>query len=87
MENLQCTILRTILKTQWYLRNDDLKKTIPTVEQKIIKYFEAHHRRIKNYINQFTVNYYSNFPRRKENIHQIYLHTQPNSISTHVSSN
>ena len=39
IENLQSIILRAILDAQWYIRNDDTRKTleIPTVKEEIVK--------------------------------------------------
>lgn len=83
MEFLQCVTLRTILKTLWYLRNDDLRKTleIPIVKQEIIKYSEVPRCRIKNHANQLIANYYS---KRK---HPSNLFTHTSSILTRIHSN
>ena len=54
IENLQSKILRTISNAQWYVRNDDIRKTlgIQIIKEEILKRARTHQHKIKNHRNR-----------------------------------
>lgn len=75
LENMQSIILRTILNAQWYVRNDDIRKTlgISTVKEEITKRSRAHQHKIKNHKNSLVQDCYSLLPRRLKRKHPVDL--------------
>ena len=60
IENLQSIILRKILDAQWYVKNDNMRKTlgIPIIKEEIRKRASTHQHKIKNHRNPLTVTPY-----------------------------
>ena len=75
IENLQSKILRTISNAQWYVRNDDIRKTlgIQIIKEEILKRARTHQHKIKNRRNPLAKNCYSLLPRRLKRKHPLDL--------------
>ena len=75
IESTQSIILRTIINTPWYIRNEELPKDlgIPTVKEEIERYSGKYKIKVDNQMSYSMIQYKISIPRRLHKTHPIDL--------------